>query len=161
MWAGDGGFQLNVGKNTGLIGGVIASSDKAVADGKNVLVPGTLTSRDIENRASYDGQSVQLGGGLNVGGAGGNGKGTGSGNSAIGTDSQGNVAGGSKATPGSMLPSFDGVSANVPIAMGANGEASSTTKSAISGGTLVIRDEAGQKALTGQTKIRCQTTFSA
>lgn len=151
MWAGDGGFQLNVGKNTGLIGGVIASSDKAVADGKNVLVTGTLTSRDIENRATYDGHSVQLGGGFNVGGAGGNGKGTGSGNSAIGTDSQGNVAGGSKATPGSTLPSFDGVSANVPIAMGANGEASSTTKSAISGGTLVIRDEAGQKALTGQT----------
>ena len=160
MWTGDGGFQLNVGKNTGLIGGVIASSDRAVADGKNVLITGTLTSRDIENRASYEGQSIQLGGGFNFGGgaAGGKGggkegvKGAGSSNqSAIGTDNQGNVAGGSKATPGSTLPSFEGISANVPIVMGANGEASSTTKSAISGGTIVIRDEAGQQALTGQT----------
>ncbi|WP_445656602.1 hemagglutinin repeat-containing protein [Achromobacter sp. NCFB-sbj8-Ac1-l] len=160
MWAGDGGFQLNVGKNTGLIGGVIASSDKAVADGKNVLITGTLTSRDIENRASYEGQSIQLGGGFNFGGGAAGGKdggkdgakGAGSSNqSAIGTDNQGNVAGGSKATPGSMLPSLDGLSANVPIAMGASGEASSTTKSAVSGGTIVIRDEAGQKALTGQT----------
>ncbi|WP_445656604.1 hemagglutinin repeat-containing protein [Achromobacter sp. NCFB-sbj8-Ac1-l] len=161
MWAGDGGFQLNVGKNTGLIGGVIASSDKAVADGKNVLITGTLTSRDIENRASYEGQSVQLGGGFNFGGGaaggkaggkdGAKGSGSGSTPSAIGTDNQGNVAGGSKATPGSTLPSLDGISANVPIAMGASGEASSTTKSAVSGGTIVIRDEAGQKALTGQT----------
>ena len=147
LWAGDGGFQLDVAKNTGLIGGVIASSDKAVADGKNVLITGTLTSRDIENRASYEGQTIQLGGGVSFGG----GKEDGKDKSNIGTDGKGEVAGGSKATPNSNLPSSNGVSMGVPVVAGASGEASSTTLSGISGGTIVIRDEAGQKALTGQT----------
>ena len=39
----------------------------------------------------------------------------------------------------------------VPVVMGASGQSSSTTLSGISGGTVVIRDEAGQKAQTGQT----------
>ncbi|WMD21208.1 hemagglutinin repeat-containing protein [Achromobacter seleniivolatilans] len=147
LWAGDGGFQLDVGKNTGLIGGVIASSDKAVADGKNVLITGTLTSRDVENRASYEGQSIQLGGGISFGG----GKDDDKTKSNLGTDSKGEVAGGSKATPNSNLATFNGVGANVPVVMGASGESSSTTLSGISGGKIVIRDEAGQKALTGQT----------
>ncbi|WP_160144426.1 hemagglutinin repeat-containing protein [Achromobacter sp. SLBN-14] len=147
LWAGDGGFQLDVAKNTGLIGGVIASSDKAVADGKNVLITGTLTSRDVENRASYEGQSIQLGGGVSFGGGNEGGKDK----SNIGTDGKGEVAGGTKATPNSNLPSSNGVSMGVPVVAGASGEASSTTLSGISGGTIVIRDEAGQKALTGQT----------
>lgn len=147
LWAGDGGFQLDVAKNTGLIGGVIASSDKAVADGKNVLITGTLTSRDVENRASYEGQSIQLGGGVSFGG----GKEGGKDKSNIGTDGKGEVAGGTKATPNSNLPSSNGVSMGVPVVAGASGEASSTTLSGISGGTIVIRDETGQKALTGQT----------
>jgi len=147
LWAGDGGFQLDVAKNTGLIGGVIASSDKAVADGKNVLITGTLTSRDVENRASYEGQSIQLGGGVSFGG----GKEGGKDKSNIGTDGKSEVAGGTKATPNSNLPSSNGVSMGVPVVAGASGEASSTTLSGISGGTIVIRDEAGQKALTGQT----------
>jgi len=147
LWAGDGGFQLDVAKNTGLIGGVIASSDKAVADGKNVLITGTLTSRDIENRASYDGQSIQLGGGVSLGGGNDDGKDK----SNIGTDGKGEVAGGSKATPNSNLPSSNGVSMGAPVVAGASGDASSTTLSGISGGTIVIADEAGQEALTGQT----------
>ena len=40
---------------------------------------------------------------------------------------------------------------NTPVAMAASGSGSSTTSSAISGGTIVIRDEAGQQALTGKT----------
>ncbi|MFD4840497.1 hemagglutinin repeat-containing protein [Achromobacter sp. NPDC058515] len=147
LWAGDGGFQLDVAKNTGLIGGVIASSDKAIADGKNVLITGTLTSRDIENRASYEGQSIQLGGGVSFGG----GKDDGKDKSNIGTDGKGEVAGGTKATPNSNLPSFNGISAAPPVVMGASGESSSTTLSGISGGQIVIRDEAGQQALTGKT----------
>ncbi|WP_411378966.1 hemagglutinin repeat-containing protein [Pseudomonas sp. MPB26] len=47
--AGDGGFDLNVRGNTDLKGGVIASSDKAIADGKNSLTTGTLTVSDIRN----------------------------------------------------------------------------------------------------------------
>ncbi|SEJ60669.1 hemagglutinin repeat-containing protein [Achromobacter sp. NFACC18-2] len=147
LWAGDGGFQLDVAKNTGLIGGVIASSDKAVAGGKNVLITGTLTNRDVENHASYDGQSIQLGGGVSLGGGNDDGKDK----SNIGTDGKGEIAGGSKATPNSNLPSSNGVSMGAPVVAGASGEASSPTLSGISGGTIVIADEAGQKALTGQT----------
>jgi filamentous hemagglutinin len=39
----------------------------------------------------------------------------------------------------------------VPVVMGASGQSSSTTLSGVSGGKIVIRDETGQKALTGQT----------
>lgn len=55
--AGDGGFQINVKGNTDLKGAVIASSDKAVADGKNSLSTGTLTHSDIVNRAEVNAQS--------------------------------------------------------------------------------------------------------
>ncbi len=47
--AGDGGFDINVRGNTDLKGGVIASSDKAIADGKTSLTTGTLTVSDIHN----------------------------------------------------------------------------------------------------------------
>ncbi|MGE4438956.1 hemagglutinin repeat-containing protein, partial [Achromobacter sp.] len=42
--AGDGGFQIDVQNNTKLIGSVIASSDRAIADGLNQLGTGTLVT---------------------------------------------------------------------------------------------------------------------
>jgi filamentous hemagglutinin len=50
--AGDSGFQVNVQGNTDLKGGVIASNDNAIANNKNSLVTGTLTTSDIRNQAS-------------------------------------------------------------------------------------------------------------
>ena len=70
LQAGDGGFQVNVQGNTDLNGAVIASSDKAVQDGKNIVITGgTLTLSDIENRASYDADaySVTLSGSTKLG----------------------------------------------------------------------------------------------
>ncbi|WP_165774376.1 hemagglutinin repeat-containing protein [Herbaspirillum robiniae] len=63
--AGDGGFQVNVKGNTDLKGAKIASTDKAVEDGKNSLTTGTLTVSEIENRSQYkaESQSVSAGGG--------------------------------------------------------------------------------------------------
>ncbi|EJM99203.1 hypothetical protein PMI40_03737, partial [Herbaspirillum sp. YR522] len=51
--AGDGSFQVkvNVKGNTDLKGGKIASTDKAMEDGKNSLTTGTLTVSEIENRS--------------------------------------------------------------------------------------------------------------
>lgn len=49
--AGDGGFQLNVGGNTDLKGGIISSSDAAILDGKNSLATGALTTSDLENKS--------------------------------------------------------------------------------------------------------------
>jgi len=58
--AGDGGFQLAVGGNTSLVGGVIASSQVAVDQKLSKLATGTLTYRDLINKDTYaaDGYGV-------------------------------------------------------------------------------------------------------
>jgi len=62
--AGSGGYHLDVGGNTDLKGGVIAST----ADPKNNrLSTGTLTYSDIANKAHYDAFSVSIGGGYGTG----------------------------------------------------------------------------------------------
>lgn len=63
--AGDAGFQVNVQGKTDLKGAVIASTEKAVQDDKNILVTASLNISDIQNKASYEGKSM----GLNVGSA--------------------------------------------------------------------------------------------
>ncbi|WP_139133897.1 hemagglutinin repeat-containing protein, partial [Pseudomonas sp. 21C1] len=121
--AGDDGFQINVGGNTDLVGGVIASSDKAIADGRNTLSTATLTTRDIKNEAKYSGSSLSLGGGY-----GGN----------IGKDQQGNAQAGSAQTPGSTLPNEGGFSSTLPVVLGAKDDASSVTRSGISAADIEI-----------------------
>ena len=60
---GDGGFQVSVKGDTHLIGGVIASTQTAVDQGKNRFhTGGMLTTSDLHNEASYEGQAV----GVNV-----------------------------------------------------------------------------------------------
>ena len=106
LMAGDGGFVVDVKRNTTLIGGVISSSDQAVADGLNLLKTGTLVAEDVKNVARYKADRISVSGGS--GGAG------------------------------------------TPVALGAFGENDSKTLSGISGGTVEIRDVAGQQALTGK-----------
>ena len=55
IYAGEGGFDINVGKNTDLKGAVISS--EADPD-KNKLSTDTLTFSDIENKAEYSASSV-------------------------------------------------------------------------------------------------------
>lgn len=55
--AGDGGFQIEVQSNTDLKGAVIASTDKAVEEGRNSLAAGTLTTSDIHNHAEASAES--------------------------------------------------------------------------------------------------------
>jgi filamentous hemagglutinin len=140
--AGDGGFQLTVGGNTNLVGAVITSTDAAVAAGKNALSTATLTQSDLQNKANYAAQSVSLGGGYSTGGAG------------VGKDQQGNAVTGGAQTPGSTLPSLNGFSATTPVAMAASGNASSVTRSGISGGAVTITDSTAQLALTGKTSTQ-------
>ncbi|WHS59041.1 hemagglutinin repeat-containing protein [Pseudomonas sp. G2-4] len=133
--AGDGGFDIRVGGNTDLVGGVIASSDKAVQDGKNRLVTASLTSRDIKNKAEYDASTVSVGGGYRE----------------VGKDQQGNATSGGTKTPGTDLPKNDNdLSATMPIAISASDDASSVTRSGISGGTIVISNDAEQQKRTGK-----------
>ena len=60
--AGDGGFQVSVGNNTDLKGGVIASNQAAVEQDKNSFnTGGTLTTSDIQNQAGYSAKSTSAG----------------------------------------------------------------------------------------------------
>lgn len=136
--AGDGGFQVQVSGNTDLKGAVIASTDKAVQDGKNQLDTATFTQSDIHNHADYKGQSVGLGLGYSTNDQG------------VGKDQQGRAQTGGSQTPGTTLPSHNGFSATPPVAMSASDDASSTTHSGISGASISITDEAKQKELTGK-----------
>ncbi|MCV2221741.1 hemagglutinin repeat-containing protein [Pseudomonas mercuritolerans] len=133
--AGDGGFQVEVKGNTDLVGAVIASTDKAVADGKNTLSTGTLTSSDIKNKADYDASSINLSGGY-----GGD----------IGRDKNGNASATAN-RGGPVVASKDGVSATTPVVLFASDSSSSTTRSGISGAAVTITNGAKQQELTGQT----------
>lgn len=55
--ADEGGFTINVKGNTDLKGAVIASSYKAVQDGKNTISTNTLTTSDISNSMSASASS--------------------------------------------------------------------------------------------------------
>ncbi|WP_246289360.1 hemagglutinin repeat-containing protein [Achromobacter deleyi] len=143
--AGDGGFIIDVKNNTTLIGGLIASSDKAVADGLNVLATGTLVTENLKNSASYKASQVGISGGYGWSGSGGK-------EGGLGTDAKGNVASGSKAQPGTHVSQTSGgLGMGTPGVAAASGRDSSTTYSAISGGTVVIRDEVAQQNLSGMT----------
>ncbi|EOD3524600.1 hemagglutinin repeat-containing protein, partial [Cronobacter malonaticus] len=115
IFAGKQGFDVSVGNHTQLTGAVIRST--AAAD-KNRLETGTLSFTDIGNKADY--KVSHKGGTI--------GAGTGSG-SLVGLASSG-----LSAVSGAMLSG-----------LGSSGHASGTTQSAVSEGTIVIRDKAGQQ----------------
>ena len=59
--AGDGGFTVNVQGSTDLKGGAITSTQAAIDNNKNAFsTGGTLTTSDIENKASYEAKSVSV-----------------------------------------------------------------------------------------------------
>jgi filamentous hemagglutinin len=59
--AGDNGFTVNVQGNTALVGGAITSTQAAIDQNKNSFqTGGTLTTIDIENKASYEAKSVSV-----------------------------------------------------------------------------------------------------
>ncbi|WP_034301280.1 hemagglutinin repeat-containing protein [Herbaspirillum sp. RV1423] len=80
--AGDDGFKVAVNGNTDLKGAKIASTDKAVQDGKNSFTTASLTTSDIQNKSDYkaESQSVSAGGGYGGGNSALNGGGIGIGN---------------------------------------------------------------------------------
>jgi len=122
--AGDDGFQINVKGNTDLKGAVIASTDQAVADGKNSLTTASLTTSEIQNHDQYKAQSlsVSLGGG-----------------------------GGGSGTPGANTMNLSGTKPSGSAGYSQeSGSQHSTTASGISAGAITITNDAQQKRLTGQ-----------
>ncbi|MGA4220288.1 VENN motif pre-toxin domain-containing protein, partial [Ralstonia nicotianae] len=124
--AGTGGYNIGVKGNTDLVGGVISST---AAPSKNVLRTGTLTTRDVENHAAYSSEQSSV---------------------SVSYTSANPLN--SEAVPTPMQQGVSNLASNAvgnaqgPIA----GNASGTTRSAISAGTVVITDNAGQVAKTGK-----------
>ena len=62
IFTGDGGFDLDVGGKTTLIGGAITTTDAAVVAGRNNYTSlGGIATQDIENTTSYEGDAIQVG----------------------------------------------------------------------------------------------------
>ena len=117
LWAGEGGYQIDVKHNTKLVGGVIASSDQAVADGLNKLTTDTLVTEDIKNTARYSGSLVSIGGGFGFGGR----KASDSG---LGTTKGGEVAGGATKEHGtSVSTGSSGFGMGTPVVVAASATA--------------------------------------
>ncbi|SYZ56535.1 hypothetical protein CPBF367_32270 [Xanthomonas arboricola pv. juglandis] len=139
--AGDGGFNIRVGGNTDLKGGAIASTQAAVDAGVNRLQTGTLTYSDIENTSSYDAKGFSLSGGYS--------KGTGDKKQQGETDQvQPTVNNGANWSWQNFQTGSTGTAAGIGSK---SGDATSTTTSGISGGSLLITDEAWQLAKSGKT----------
>jgi len=129
--AGDGGFQVAVNGNTDLKGGLLSSSQKAIDQGSNVLMTGSLTSSDLQNKDHYDAGGFAL---------------------------SGSISGkmGDQSPPKEKTDKWTDAQKEAAAADGkpgasagfgsASGDQGSTTASGISGGLIVITDQAKQLA---------------
>ncbi|MNM49772.1 Filamentous hemagglutinin [compost metagenome] len=123
--AGNGGFQIKVGGNTDLKGAVISATEAGKLHSS--LTTATLTHSDIANHAISKGNSVGVSGGFSVAGK--------------ETEENKNLT---------NVGGKGGTTAGLPAIVALSENASSTTRSGISGGTLVITDDAAQRAATGK-----------
>ena len=126
IYAGEDGYQIKVGDNTDLKGGIITSARSAEGKGENRFQTATLTAGDIQNHSRYEGKSFGIGGRLDLNG----------GWDGTVTDKQGRPA--------------DRIS--LSAGYGSDGDSkNSTTRSGINTRNIHITDEAGQLARTGRT----------
>ena len=126
IYAGEDGYQIKVGDNTDLKGGIITSGKSAEDKGKNLFQTAILTASDIQNHSRYEGRSFGIGGSFDLNG----------GRDGTVTDKQGRPT--DRISPAAGYGS-DGDSKN------------STTRSGINTRNIHITDEAGQLARTGRT----------
>ncbi|WII93638.1 hemagglutinin repeat-containing protein [Kingella negevensis] len=61
LFAGDDGFDVQVGGHTHLTGGIITASQSAEEQGKNRFQSGSISQSDLHNISKYDGSSIGLG----------------------------------------------------------------------------------------------------
>ncbi|WP_245946701.1 hemagglutinin repeat-containing protein [Alysiella crassa] len=64
IYAGDDGYRAHVTKHTDLKGGLITSTAKAEADGKNQFSTNSLSHSDIENHSDYNAKGMGVSGGF-------------------------------------------------------------------------------------------------
>ena len=61
LFAGEDGFDVQVGGHTQLTGGIITSAQSAEAQGKNRFQSGSISQTDLHNISQYDGSSIGFG----------------------------------------------------------------------------------------------------
>jgi filamentous hemagglutinin len=121
IYAGEGGYDIHVGGNTGLTGAVIASEADAE---KNKLSTDTLTWSDITNSAEYSGKSI----GIEINH----------------TFAAGQKAGEEAPAPKSSNPRYNQQGITPSIGVPVTGDAESITRSAIAEGEIEVRGNPGQ-----------------
>ena len=130
--AGDGGFQVSVGGNTDLKGGVLGSSQAAIDEGNNLLLTGSLSASDLINKDEHSASGFSLSGSVS------------------------GMLGDQSGRPGNLTEAQKDATqqAGKPTASGGIGSVSgsqgSVTRSGISGGVVVITDQDKQLA-TGKS----------
>ncbi|MYM87485.1 hypothetical protein GTP91_09865, partial [Rugamonas sp. FT82W] len=129
--AGDGGFQVAVNGNTDLKGGLLSSSQKAIDQGSNVLITGSLTSSDLQNKDHYDAGGFALSGSVS-------GK--------LGDQSPPKEKTDNWTDEQKKAAAADGKPGASAGFGSASGDQGSTTASGISGGLIAITDQAKQLA---------------
>ncbi|WP_319001439.1 hemagglutinin repeat-containing protein [Burkholderia sp. AU39826] len=127
IYAGTGGYNVNVGNHTQLDGGVIAST--ATPD-KNSLSTQTLGFTNLENHASYSGDTV----GFSASGGFGN-------STPGGVNLNTPVKQGPNNVPGAQ--NSQGLGPSGFSAAGTSSDASGTTYAAVAPGTVTVRGDAG------------------
>jgi filamentous hemagglutinin len=138
IFAGDDGYQINIGGHTNLIGGLITSTQKAEDENRNSFVTGTLSHSDIKNHAKYSGTAFGFGGGYSSAAY----------NQAVNGDRPNAYN-----EDGSKKP-YGGHQGTAGKAVGFghdSGSEKSVTTSSINTANTAITDEAGQQRLTGRS----------
>ena len=130
LFAGDDGFDVQVGGHTQLTGGIITASQSAEEQGKNRFQSGSISQTDLHNISKYDGSSIGFGTSVAVSGK------------TLGQEQQ-----------AGKIQLSDVASQNTSGFSSGYGRDSdhqeSTTKSGIGTRNIILTDEAGQLAKTG------------
>ena len=135
IYAGEGGYQIKVGDNTDLKGGIITSGKSAEDKGKNLFQTAALTASDIQNHSRYEGKSFGIGASV-----------------AISGESMGQNRPADSGPGIRLIDVSKGQNNNNAIGYGSDGDSkNSTTRSGINTRNIHITDEAGQLARTGRT----------
>ena len=135
IYAGEDGYQIKVGDNTDLKGGIITSGKSAEDKGKNLFQTATLTASDIQNHSRYEGKSFGIGASV-----------------AISGESMGQNRPADSGPGIRLIDVSKGQNNNNAIGYGSDGDSkNSTTRSGINTRNIHITDEAGQLARTGRT----------
>ncbi|KQQ39107.1 hypothetical protein ASF61_22345 [Duganella sp. Leaf126] len=135
---GDGGFQVMVGGNTALVGGLLSSSQQAVDAGRNVVTTGSLTASDLQNRDSFSASGYAFSGSVS---------GSGAKESDIPDETKRNLS--EEQLKAATADGKPGASAGFGSVSGSQ---TSTTASAISGGSVSITDASKQLATGKDTQ---------